>query len=130
MADRLNDSAESFTAPVRPAAPRGAASPEAMERLQRAVQRDPAAAPRRAPEPQPEAPRGPSRMAGLGRMMERLAGHHEAPAERPQPGTLAERVSERMARARQPDVEFDNLASPGQGDENVEIPAFLRRQAN
>jgi len=34
-------------------------------------------------------------------------------------------------RARQQDADFDDLASPDtSGKDNVEIPAFLRRQAN
>ncbi|MFC0812701.1 cell division protein FtsZ, partial [Paracoccus panacisoli] len=82
-----------------------------------------------APPPAPEAPRGPARMAGLGRMMERLAGHH-GEQERPRPETIAERVSDRMARARQAETDFDDLAAPDSAKENVEIPAFLRRQAN
>ena len=51
-------------------------------------------------------------------------------AERPRPETIAERVSDRMARARQTDTSFDDLASPDANQDNVEIPAFLRRQAN
>ena len=66
---------------------------------------------------------------GLGRMMERLAGHH-GEQERPRPETIAERVSDRMARARQAETDFDDLAAPDSAKENVEIPAFLRRQAN
>ena len=46
--------------------------------------------------------------------------------------SIAERVNDRVAvRARQHDTDFDDLASPdSNGKDNVEIPAFLRRQAN
>lgn len=126
---RLTDSAGDFTAPVRPQ--RGEPTAEVRERLQRAIHRDPAEAPRRAaPQPAAEAPRGPARMAGLGRMMERLAGGHPAEQDRPRAETIAERVSDRMARARQAETDFDDLASPDSAQDNVEIPAFLRRQAN
>ena len=67
-------------------------------------------------------------MSGLGRMLNRVAGA-SADAERPRPETLAERVSDRMAR-RQAESDFDDLASPDAAQDNVEIPAFLRRQAN
>ena len=132
MDQRLNDSAENFTAPVRPQGQRGVAGPDVMDRLQRAIHRDPAEAARRpaASQPAAEAPRGPARMAGLGRMMERLAGGQAEPAERPRAETIAERVSDRMARARQAETDFDDLASPEAAQDNVEIPAFLRRQAN
>ena len=126
---RLTDSAGDFTAPMRPQ--RGESTAEVRERLQRAIHRDPAEAPRRAaPQPATEAPRGPARMAGLGRMMERLAGGHPTEQDRPRAETIAERVSDRMARARQAETDFDDLASPDSAQDNVEIPAFLRRQAN
>ena len=128
---RLTDSAESFTAPVRPQAPRVQPAAEVMDRLHRAIHRDAADAGRRpaGAQPAPEAPRGPARMAGLGRMMERLAGG-QGEQERPRAETIAERVSDRLARARQAETDFDDLASPDSGKDNVEIPAFLRRQAN
>ncbi|ARJ68627.1 cell division protein FtsZ [Paracoccus contaminans] len=128
---RLSDSAESFTAPVRPQAPRVQPAAEVMDRLHRAIHRDAADAGRRpaGAQPAPEAPRGPARMAGLGRMMERLAGG-QGEQERPRAETIAERVSDRLARARQAETDFDDLASPDAGKDNVEIPAFLRRQAN
>ena len=63
-------------------------------------------------------------------MMERLAGGHPAEQDRPRTETIAERVSDRLARARQAETDFDDLASPDSAQDNVEIPAFLRRQAN
>lgn len=125
---RLNDPASDFTAPARPQTPRGESAAAVKERLDRVLNRDGGPAARRpaAPEPAP-APHG--RMSGLGRMLNRVAG--AAPeAERPRPETIAERVSDRMARVRQVEADFDDLASPDAGQDNVEIPAFLRRQAN
>ena len=53
-----------------------------------------------------------------------------APAPRASSGSIAERVSDRLARARQAETDFDDLTSPDAAQDNVEIPAFLRRQAN
>ncbi|WCR11773.1 cell division protein FtsZ [Paracoccus stylophorae] len=139
---RIEDDASDFVAPRAPAGGRGQPAPEVMERLRRAVehhgegrpQQQPAA---RAQQPQrgPEASRNQSRMSGLGRMLERMAGHAGdqggQPAAKPAAGSIAERVSDRVAaRARQQDTDFDDLANPDNGQDNVEIPAFLRRQAN
>ena len=74
---------------------------------------------------------GLSRIAGLGRMLERMTNHADTtPAARASSGSIAERVSDRMNRARPADADFDDLASPDSAEDNVEIPAFLRRQAN
>ena len=133
--DALNADAGGFIAPRPQAAGAGTPSDEVMQRLSAAVAKAPeraAAAQQRpaAPAPQPERPH--SRMGGLGRMLERISGHAEQPAEKPPASTIAERVNERVqARSRSGfDAGFDDLASPDRADENVEIPAFLRRQAN
>ena len=74
--------------------------------------------------------RGESRMAGLGRMIERMAGHGTT-SDKPSASSIADRVSERLSARRQGnlDTEFDDLADDSQAG-NAEIPAFLRRQAN
>jgi cell division protein FtsZ len=121
-----------FIAPRAPqGASRGQASPETLERLRRAVEnKGERQQPQPAPQPQ-EPVRAPSRMAGLGRMLERMAGHSDQAAPKPAAGSISERVNERVAvRARQQDSDFDDLASPDASGDNVEIPAFLRRQAN
>ena len=121
-----------FIAPRAPqnATPRGQASPETLERLRRAVEHKGERQPQPAPQPA-ETPRAQSRMAGLGRMLERMAGHADASAPKPPAASIAERVNERVAvRARQQEADFDDLASPDAAGDNVEIPAFLRRQAN
>ncbi|MFV0410586.1 MAG: cell division protein FtsZ [Paracoccus sp. (in: a-proteobacteria)] len=137
--DPIRDDAENFVAPrsaaPRSAAPRGTPPAEVLERMRRAAAaqpgaagRAPAAAPARRAEPEAPA-RGESRMAGLGRMIERMAGGHAA--EKPSTGSIADRVNERMSARRQTnlDADFDDLADDSQVDSN-EIPAFLRRQAN
>jgi cell division protein FtsZ len=136
--DALNGDAGGFLAPSRAQAPAGTPSDATMQRLAAAVQRAPerqaAAQGRPAGQPQQQASdaaRGQGRMAGLSRMLERISGHGEQ-AEKPTASTIAERVSERVQARRGGgfDAGFDDLASPERGGDNVEIPAFLRRQAN
>ena len=142
--DALNADSGSFVAPRRAAAPAGTPSDAVMQRLAQAVQRAPERqggqpAPRAAqqsqPQPQPAqdvASRVQSRMGGLSRMLEWISGHGDHAAEKPPASTIAERVNERVAARRNSgfDAGFDDLASPDRADDNVEIPAFLRRQAN
>ncbi|WP_323010421.1 cell division protein FtsZ [Paracoccus sp. (in: a-proteobacteria)] len=136
QSDALNGDAGGFVAPTRrPQAPVGTPSDAVMQRLAAAVQKAPerqAAAQQRATQQEPaEQPRNQSRMGGLSRMLERISGHGEQ-ADKPAPSTIAERVNERVAaRSRSGfDAGFDDLASPDRAGDNVEIPAFLRRQAN
>jgi len=142
--DALNADSGSFVAPRRAAAPAGTPSDAVMQRLAQAVQRAPERqggqpAPRAAQQPQSQpqpaqdvASRVQSRMGGLSRMLERISGHGDHAAEKPPASTIAERVNERVAARRNSgfDAGFDDLASPDRADDNVEIPAFLRRQAN
>ncbi|AUH35397.1 cell division protein FtsZ [Paracoccus tegillarcae] len=133
-----DDELSSYFTPKAPDQDRVAVKPEVMARLQRAVEHHGERPGRQAAAPaagQPNAGVNPnaqqSRMGGLGRLIERVAGHNEAPAQKPTASSIAERVSERVAtRARQAESDFDDLASPDNADDNVEIPAFLRRQAN
>lgn len=124
-ADRLADDSEGFMAP-RPT-PRGQPTPEVMERLNRAAGRHPEAA----PQPAPRAERSPEheqrRTTGLSRMFERMAGSADH-APKPSGATLAERVASRVKANQQPD--FDDLASPDHAQDDPQVPAFLRRQAN
>ncbi|MFG6081320.1 cell division protein FtsZ [Paracoccus litorisediminis] len=135
--DALHGDTGSFIPPRRPAAAPGTPSDAAMARLAQAVQR----APERQAAPQPRQPAQPqqdvasrvqSRMGGLSRMLERISGHSDHSAEKPAASTIAERVNERVAARRSGgyDAGFDDLSSPDRADDNVEIPAFLRRQAN
>ncbi|TWI37001.1 cell division protein FtsZ [Paracoccus sulfuroxidans] len=136
-ADPLAGDSENFFAPQRHAqSAAGTPSQAVMDRLSRAVAHAPErAAQKAAPAAAaPEAPRAAGRMGGLGRMIERMSGHGEQAEKpaKPAAATLAERVSERVASRNRSgfDAGFDDLASPDRADENVEIPAFLRRQAN
>jgi cell division protein FtsZ len=98
----------------------GMPSPEALQRLQAAVRRAPAADPRpsapaRAQEPAADRPR-----FGINSLINRMTGHPAEPTPRPS-ATVRQ-----QPQLRQP-VEDEEL-SPEQ--EKIEIPAFLRRQAN
>ncbi|MEM9580642.1 MAG: cell division protein FtsZ [Pseudomonadota bacterium] len=105
------ESTEEFVAPKAPAI--GTPSPEAMQRLQAAVQRAPAA-PQPAAEPAAdvEKPR-----FGINSLINRMTGHtHEqAPVQRTQVQAAPEPTP---------------VADSDPDQERIEIPAFLRRQAN
>jgi cell division protein FtsZ len=116
-----------FVAP-RPR-PAGQPSPEALARLQAAVARPAAGAgkfarpapvaPAPAPSPAP-AMAGAKPRFGIGSLINRMAGHLEAPAERPAP----------VSRTQPPVTAYDDEHDMGTDQDRIEIPAFLRRQAN
>ena len=124
-----DDDAGAFVAP-RPR-PAGQPSPEALARLQAAVSKAPAAPAQQRPQPTAQrpaaqAPAAPARAAaekprfGIGSLIGRMAGHapDAAPAERPAP-------------RQQPQVSsYDEEPELSADQERIEIPAFLRRQAN
>jgi cell division protein FtsZ len=115
-----SEEAADFVAP-RPR-PAGTPSPEAMARLQAAVSRAPssraaavAAVPPATAKPAAERPR-----FGIGSLINRMAGHaSEAPAA-PVP----------TARTQPPVTAYDDEPEMNADQERIEIPAFLRRQAN
>ena len=121
----LNSDAAGFVAP-RPRAP-GTPSPEALARLQAAVSKSPAQARPAAPAaPQASrtaapAPKSAERPRfGIGSLINRMAGGHAEPApERAQP-----------ARQQPPVTAYDDEQELSADQERIEIPAFLRRQAN
>jgi cell division protein FtsZ len=103
--------------------PAGMPSPEALQRLQAAVRRAPAADPRAAapaPARAPEPPVDRAPRFGINSLINRMTGHPAEPAPRAAPALR------QQPPLRQP-VEEEAL-SPEQ--EKIEIPAFLRRQAN
>ncbi|WP_225029005.1 cell division protein FtsZ [Xinfangfangia pollutisoli] len=123
----INQDPGVFVAP-RPRAA-GQPSPEALARLQAAVSKNPGAAPQRGAAPAPMQPAAPAGQAagagakprfGIGSLINRMAGHMEA-AERPAP---------QQGRAQPPVTAFDDEPEAGGDHERIEIPAFLRRQAN
>lgn len=107
---------EEFVAPRAPSA--GTPSPEAMTRLQAAVSKVPAHQTRpgmAAHNPQ-DRPR-----FGINSLINRMTGHQgEAPVER------SATVTRQQPQVRQTEVEPE----PNPEQEKIEIPAFLRRQAN
>jgi cell division protein FtsZ len=105
----------------------GQPSPEALARLQAAVSRPSAAAAKFArPTPVPAAPTpaaaaasAPKPRFGIGSLINRMAGHLEAPVP-PAP----------TGRAQPPVTAYDDDHDMGTDQDRIEIPAFLRRQAN
>ena len=105
----------------------GQPSPEALARLQAAVSR-PSSAPakfnRPAPVAAPAAPAAaPAASAakprfGIGSLINRMAGHLEATQAAP------------AARTQPPVTAYDDDLDMGTDQDRIEIPAFLRRQAN
>lgn len=104
----------------------GQPSPEALARLQAAVSRPgtasskftrptPVAAP--APTPAPAAAAKPR--FGIGSLINRMAGHLEAGS-----------ASAPAARTQPPVTSYDDDHDMGSDQDRIEIPAFLRRQAN
>ncbi len=115
-APRDNDAA-SFIAP-RPR-PMGSPSAEAMARLQAAVSKSPVPQPQArgmAPAAKPAAKPAERPRFGIGSLINRMSGSH---AEAAQP-----------SRAQPPVTAYDEEAEPATDQDRMEIPAFLRRQAN
>ncbi len=130
----VEDEAQSFVAP-RPRAP-GTPSPEAMARLQAAVSRAPAVQGQRPPAQTPfggrpvapgqgqpaQRPGAEKPRFGINSLINRMTGNPaESPAERTMP---AMRQSPQAAQA------YDDEPAHDPDQERIEIPAFLRRQAN
>lgn len=105
------DAPEAFVAPRAPAL--GTPAPEAMARLQAAVNGTPAATPAPAPAPEAEKPR-----FGINSLINRMTGAtaEAQPEAREQPQITP--LHEKSAAESDPE------------QERIEIPAFLRRQAN
>jgi cell division protein FtsZ len=114
---------------VAPAAQRpGTPSPEALRRLQQAVNRVPARQPQVAP-PASQAPAADRGRFGLNSLINRMTGGLPAETERaglaPRPQaapSAAPQAPQRRLVAEEPEADPDH--------ERIEIPAFLRRQAN
>ncbi|AWB47867.1 cell division protein FtsZ [Gemmobacter aquarius] len=115
---QMDLSAAEFVAPRPPGTP----SPEALQRLQTAVSKAPAgqtprgmAAPQRAAAPAPKPAEQRPRF-GIGSLINRMAG-----------GTGE---SQAAARHQPPVTSYDDEPELNADQEKIEIPAFLRRQAN
>ncbi|THH39050.1 cell division protein FtsZ [Aliishimia ponticola] len=115
---------EDYPAPQQHHAP-GTPSPEAMARLRAVTQRangGQAAQPQPAAEPQHAAGDRSSRF-GINSLINRMTGHAEGQASQP-----AQRVQPQVSRAVAPEPQAREGVD--QDNERIEIPAFLRRQAN
>ncbi|SLN35202.1 Cell division protein FtsZ [Aquimixticola soesokkakensis] len=127
--------AESYVAP-RPRSA-GEPTPEAMSRLQAAVSKQPQA---RAPQPQ-HAPRAEARPEpeqkagrfGINSIINRMTGSEaqgQAPAPQPQPAPRPSAQAPAYRQQPQTQQAYDDEQEPNPEQERIEIPAFLRRQAN
>jgi cell division protein FtsZ len=115
----VNNDAGEFVAP-RPRTP-GTPSPEALARLKAAAAKVPMQ-PMQAPRPSAPAPapRAEKPRFGIGSLINRMAGHLEQQADRtPAP-----------VRQQPPVTSYDDEVEMNADQERIEIPAFLRRQAN
>jgi cell division protein FtsZ len=130
-ASAIEASAGDFVAP-RPRPP-GTPTPEALARLQAAVSRPAApgvapkfarpvsgSAPAPAPVPMSAAPAAAKPRFGIGSLINRMAGGQ---AE-------AERAAPPQGRTQPPVTAYDDDPDMGADQDRIEIPAFLRRQAN
>jgi cell division protein FtsZ len=120
----VEDEAGEFVAP-RPRAP-GTPSPEALARLQAAVNRGATA---QQPRPQMAVasaePAGQDRPRfGINSLINRMTGGHSAATQQ------AERAMPQMRPSARPVADFEEDAPADPDRERIEIPAFLRRQAN
>ncbi|CUH52908.1 cell division protein FtsZ [Shimia marina] len=115
------DEPQDFVAPQRPAP--GTPTPQLMQRLQAAVEKAPAAPARpAAPAPEPKAEERPR--FGINSLINKMTGHA---AE--QPNMRAAQPA--PAPRHQPAVQSNQPATQADEEqERIEIPAFLRRQAN
>lgn len=138
QADVAGQQADAFVAPKAPAP--GTPSPQALERLQAAAQR---VQQPQAQQPRPVAPVAPAsqqqqqqqqqpegqRRFGLNSLIHRMTGTTETPAAKQQPQAVRQQPAmQAPAPSAQPQQAQAQQPDPDQ--ERIEIPAFLRRQAN
>ncbi|MCW1955453.1 MAG: cell division protein FtsZ [Roseobacter sp.] len=116
----IDASPEDFMAPRAPAP--GTPSPEALARLRQAVQNN---RPAQEAAPQPVAEEKPR--FGINSLINRMTGHEPGQKSAPQPQPRAAAAAPRV----QPNVSAAQPQEQHDADqERIEIPAFLRRQAN
>ncbi|SFC06372.1 cell division protein FtsZ [Tropicimonas isoalkanivorans] len=122
------DAAEHYVAP-QPRRP-GTPSPEALQRLQAAVRKS-APAGEGAQHRQPvEQTAGEKRGFGIGTLIHRMSGQPEAAAERPAPHPSRQQPPQLRQQTARPSQAYDDDPDMDPEQERIEIPAFLRRQAN
>lgn len=132
--------ADAYVAPRAPVA--GTPSPEAMSRLQAAVSKRPEAPMHRQPQQQPQqaapqsrsfgAPEQPKQgRFGINSLIGRMTGSGaEDAVEQPRQAAAAPRFATQPNRQPQVHQSYDEDQDPNPEQEKIEIPAFLRRQAN
>ena len=119
-----DEPAAAFVAPRAPAP--GTPSPEALARLQAAAQRHPGGIGQNRAAPAAPAAPAADRKGGFGinSLINRMTGHAaDTPAERPT-------QARPQPQLRQTDASARPAREPEAGQDRIEIPAFLRRQAN
>ncbi len=126
------DVMEEYVAP-QPRRP-GVPSPEAIQRLQAAVSRAaPGGATAQMTGAAPQQPvaeqAGEKRSFGIGNLIHRMAGHNEAP-ERPTQQPLRQQPPQLRQQTTHPSQAYEDDPDMDPEQERIEIPAFLRRQAN
>ncbi|MDX5403402.1 MAG: cell division protein FtsZ [Rhodobacterales bacterium] len=127
-AARYEDEAQNFVAP-RPAPP-GTPTPEALARLHHAVNKAAPQTQRPAAQPQPE-PEQRTRF-GINSLINRMTGHAAEPQERApaQPQRQQPPVRGQAPHGYAQQARANPAEAPDPDQERIEIPAFLRRQAN
>ena len=118
---------DGFVAPRAPAA--GTPSPEALARLSAAVNKAPARAEHRQPaaEAKPAEPAADKPRFGINSLINRMTGHA---AEPEQPAPAAARPLRQQPSVGAHQAQPAPVEAPEQEEDQIEIPAFLRRQAN
>ncbi len=135
--DAIDADPEEFVAPTAPAP--GTPSPDAMARLRAAVQNTPGAR-RVEQQPQAAAPQPQARQGqeadkprfGINSLINRMTGHgtEQQPQARQQPQVQAQPRVQQPTQSAQPRVQQAPNPAEEAEQERIEIPAFLRRQAN
>jgi cell division protein FtsZ len=105
-----------FTAPRRQMP--GTPSPETLAKLQRAVQKAPESGYGRAPAEREDVAADKGSRFGIGSLISRMAGH------------ASEGQGAAQRRMSPPVTQYEEDPTPAPSDDRIEIPAFLRRQAN
>lgn len=126
FAHNTYDDEEELDAYVAPRAPApGTPSPEALQRLQAAVGRAPVQPQQRRPEPEARVAEERPRF-GINSLINRMTGHSAETERAAQPVARPSRQQPTMGGAQPQQAP----ARAHDEDEQIEIPAFLRRQAN
>ena len=126
--DRFEDEAENFVAPRAPAP--GTPSPEALARLQHAVNKAAPQTQRPVAQPQQE-PEQRARF-GINSLINRMTGHAAEAQDRPaaQPARQQPPVRAQAPQGYAQQARTNPAEAQDPDQERIEIPAFLRRQAN